>query len=133
MPIPGGNRDFHPPKVVNGSYGLFTTTGVCQVSFLNAQFDRDLLALVQTAREAIPRSLLKVRELIQRDIDDARVRADIVPYLRPPGGDTHPRFFPPIVAAVLPGPRDQPLERRYPTAGRATAGRGDRTGRTATS
>src|SRR5207249_9141595 len=40
-------------------------------------------------------------ELIQRDIDDERVRTEIVSYLKPQPGTDHPRFFPPIVLAVL--------------------------------
>ena len=86
---------------VRGAFGSFTSSGHRQISYINTRFDHDQVGLLRTARQVFPREELKIRELIQRDIDDERVRTDIVGYLTPGSGGEHPRFFPPIVAAVV--------------------------------
>ena len=60
-----------------------------------------LLELLVPVREAFNLDDLDFDQLLQRDLDDFRVSEEIVPYLlgQPPSG---PRFFPPIVAVIVP-------------------------------
>lgn len=118
-PMPGAKLKIALTDYVRGAFGQFTAAGADQIAFVNTRFNKELLERVSTAREVIPRKQLKIRELIQRDIDDERVRDDIVAYLRPRrGGVDRPRFFPPIVVAVFPvGPsKAEPIARHYPPA-----------------
>jgi len=57
--------------------------------------------------------MLRIQELMQRDIDDDRVKNEIVPYLRIPASHTSARFFPPVLVALVPH-ADQKLLERYP-------------------
>src|SRR5690349_11335393 len=114
-----GQRQATLTDHVRGVFGRFTTSGPEQITFLTTQFDKRNLARVSTAREVFPRKYLRVRELIQRDIDDDRVREEIVTYLRPSGVTSGPRFFPPIIVAAFPvGVSGNPIADLYPAAAR---------------
>ena len=60
-----------------------------------------LLDLLVPVREAFKLSDLDFDQLLQRDLDDYRVSGEMIPYLL---GKTSsdPRFFPPIVAVIIP-------------------------------
>ena len=125
MPFPGVRPQPEMTDDIRGAFGSFTLVGPRQISFINTRFATNKLGLLKTARRIIPRELMTIRELMQRDIDDERVRTEIVAYLKPQAGIDSPRFFPPIVVAVL--VRDQnaigrlavryPGEARSPVAG----------------
>jgi len=74
-------------------------------------------------RERLFQNLLPVREifetkdlnfedLMQRDIDDGRVSTELIPYLLEPGAAV--KFFPPIVAVVVPVGSQKELLSSYP-------------------
>ena len=60
-----------------------------------------LLELLVPVREAFELHDLDFDQLLQRDLDDFRVSEEMVPYLL---GEisSHPRFFPPIIAVIVP-------------------------------
>ena len=60
-----------------------------------------LLELLVPVREAFDLQDLDFDQLLQRDLDDFRVSEEMVPYIL---GKTSsdPRFFPPIVAVIVP-------------------------------
>ena len=116
MAQPGMKKQLQFPHRVRGAFGTFASTGNRQISFITTRFDERKIAGVRTARQVLPRKTLKVNELMQRDIDDDRVRTQIVQYLNPDVGLSNSRFFPPLVIGILPrNPTDTavaPL--RYP-------------------
>ena len=65
-----------------------------------------LLDLLVPVREVFDLEALDFDHLLQRDLDDFRVSEEMVPYLlgEIPSGETlsDPRFFPPIVAVIVP-------------------------------
>ena len=65
-----------------------------------------LLDLLVPVREVFSIKDLDFDHLLQRDLDDYRVSEEMVPYLlgKMPSGETFsdPRFFPPIVAIIVP-------------------------------
>jgi hypothetical protein len=101
---------------LRGNFGFFTTRTPLQISFIASHIGTEKLSLLKTARQVLPRRELRISELMQRDIDDDRVRDEIVDrYLRPSAGIAHARFFPPLVVALL--VRDSSGDgtaRRYP-------------------
>jgi hypothetical protein len=80
-----------------------------------------LLDLLLPVREALTLEELDFDHLLQRDLDDYRVSTEMVPYLlgqkslnplaRNPTG---PRFFPPIVAVIVPVDASLKVAGRYP-------------------
>jgi hypothetical protein len=106
MALPGLNRRIQMSDSVRGAFGSFTTVGTKQLSYIMTRLDREQLRRVQTVRSVVPRKLLRIRELMQRDIDDDRVRSEIIQYLTPRDHISEARFFPPIVVALLPLARD---------------------------
>ena len=117
MAFPGVRPQPEMTDSIRGAFGLFTSVGPRQISFINTRFATNRLGLLKTARQVIPREQMTIRELMQRDIDDERVRTEIVTYLNPPEGIDSPRFFPPIVVAVLVRDQTTPgrFVERYPT------------------
>jgi hypothetical protein len=116
MAIPGANLKTRMTDSVRGSFGLFTNAGNRQIAYLNTRFLASELQQIKIVRQVIPRHVLRIRELMQRDIDDVRVRSEVVQYLTPQQGVIRARFFPPIVVAALPipSPTDFELPLLYP-------------------
>lgn len=61
-----------------------------------------LLRYLAPVREIFPFELLGFDEIMQRDIDDARVSTELIPYLLDAKARGTVKFFPPIVIVVLP-------------------------------
>ncbi len=65
-------------------------------------------------REIFQIEELSFDELIQRDLDDSRVAHDLIPYLLGETGQ-HARFFPPILAVLVPKRQDRSgISAQYP-------------------
>lgn len=63
--------------------------------------EKRLVGQLRPVREVLPTSTMDFNQLLQRDLDDHRVAANLVKYiLRPAAG--RPVYFPPVVAALLP-------------------------------
>jgi hypothetical protein len=116
MTVPGSSDEpEHFTDNLRGSFGYFTSKGKYQLAFVSTDFSLSRLRLLKTARQILPRKDLQLDELMQRDINDTRVRKEIIPYLRQ-GGGLNVKFFPPILVAVLPKQShddDSPAD-RYP-------------------
>ena len=117
MTLPGAKVRPKMTDSVRGAFGLFTNTGNLQIAYVSTRFKPEDLRLLKTVRQVVPRHVLRIRELMQRDIDDERVRSEVVRYLTPVEGVRRTRFFPPIVAAALPRPTepDFRLKDLYPS------------------
>jgi hypothetical protein len=76
-----------------------------------------LLKHLAPVREVFDFSRLSFGEIMQRDIDDARVSTEMIPYLLDPESRGLVKFFPPIVVVALPVKDGEPLE-FYPTVSR---------------
>jgi hypothetical protein len=101
MRLPGSVIERKMTNKLRGAFGSFTTTGALQMSFLTTRLGIDELKYLKTARQVLPRNILTIKELMQRDIDDKRVQQQIVNYLTPKSGQFNPVFFPPLVVAIL--------------------------------
>lgn len=60
------------------------------------------LNVLAPVRELFETKTLEFDEIMQRDIDDARVSADLIPYLLDPNSRDLVKVFPPIIVVVLP-------------------------------
>lgn len=76
-----------------------------------------LLSALTPVRETFEYSTLDFDEIMQRDIDDARVSAELVPYLLDEHSAGTIKLFPPIVVMVLPVEegKNRPANRYPPT------------------
>ena len=78
--------------------------------------DEAVLSHMAPVRELFDFASLEFDEIMQRDIDDARVSSELVPYLLDTNSRDLIKLFPPIVVIVLPvlDQANRP-DRRYPT------------------
>lgn len=72
------------------------------VSLSDDPQQRQLLDMLAPVREVFDQNELEFSELMQRDIDDARVSLDMIPYLIDSAHSGMIKLFPPIVAVLLP-------------------------------
>jgi hypothetical protein len=111
---------------IEGAMGTFSVTPAAPdspsipVKYIQTHitFDLDgghkerLFQNLQPVREVFQTKELGFEDLMQRDIDDGRVSTELIKYLLEPGNAV--KFFPPIVAVVVPvGPQKQLLS-SYP-------------------
>ena len=102
---------------LKGSVGQFSIAGnqpqdeaSLEVMYLSTHIGFDsadasnefMLRTLQPFRELFDYKELKFEEIMQRDIDDARVSTELIPYLLDAKAQGSIKFFPPIVAVVLP-------------------------------
>lgn len=71
------------------------------LDFENAA-NEEVLKHLAPVREIFPTADLEFDEIMQRDIDDARVSSDLVPYLLDRKSRDLVKLFPPIIVVVLP-------------------------------
>ncbi len=100
-----------------GSYGEFSVgTGTNQIRahYLltkvrpgqQGSWENQLATQMAPWREIFAIEELSFDELIQRDLDDSRVAHDLIPYLLGETGQ-HARFFPPVLAVLVPKREDR--------------------------
>ncbi len=117
-----GTPTAHFESFIYGSWGRFSSANG-EVLYLSTQVnlrgdsdhDRRLMDAVAPVRESLDVRELEFSELLQRDLDDYRVLTGLIPYLME--GSTsedkdspNTRFFPPILAIVLPFENGKPAE-----------------------
>lgn len=90
-------RDAESQKTVEVKYFL-THVGLNLLSGAN----EELLRHLAPVREVFPPRDLGFNEIMQRDIDDARVSSELVPYLLDRKSRDLVKIFPPIVVVVMP-------------------------------
>lgn len=64
--------------------------------------NEEVLKHLAPVREIFPTSELEFDEIMQRDIDDARVSSELVPYLLDHRSRDLVKLFPPIIVVVMP-------------------------------
>lgn len=112
---------------IKGSIGSFFVSGneetSTRVQFLQTHVtltaegghSEKLLQMLKPVREVFPVRELDFEQIMQRDIDDARVSTDLIPYLLGKSRYGLVKFFPPIIVVVLPkGKNNQPAD-YYPS------------------
>jgi hypothetical protein len=74
-----------------------------------------MLSYLAPVRELFDPGTLEFDEIMQRDLDDARVSSELIPYLLDPGTKDLVKLFPPIIVVVLPteGNENRPAN-KYP-------------------
>ncbi len=120
MPAP---KAFQPnwDYMIPGSYGSFESpSGTVHYLQTKARIGidgdigpaRTLSDLLLPAREVLSIKDLTFGQLLQRDLDDARVADKLIPYLfgEQEGGGQGPSFFPPVTAVLLPFEGQMPLD-----------------------
>lgn len=102
---------------VQGTLGSFTTpAGRVDYIMTKARLGEDandperrLTKSLAPVREVMEAGDLDFNQLLQRDLDDFRVSAKLIPYLLTQKA-TGPAFFPPVVAALLPFKNKRPSQ-----------------------
>lgn len=90
-------------QAVNGSKSLEVLYLETHIGFDSAIASNEaMLRQLEPVREIFDFQTLGFDEIMQRDIDDARVTIDLIPYLLDAGANNTIKFFPPIVIVVLP-------------------------------
>ena len=64
--------------------------------------ETQLLDELAPVREIFDSNSLNFDEIMQRDIDDARVSSKLIPYILEESASDRIKFFPPIVVVLLP-------------------------------
>lgn len=108
LPLQGSVGSFQVGKGLSGQHSievkyLLTYVGL-DFSFSS---NDDLLSEMAPVREIFDFNSLDFDEIMQRDIDDARVSKDLIPYLLDEGSVDLIKLFPPIVVVVLPVEADR--------------------------
>ncbi len=76
--------------------------------------DEKLLRKLAPVREIFDPRVLDFDEIMQRDIDDARVSSELIPYILDDRTQDLIKFFPPIVVVVLPTDQNRRPASYYP-------------------
>ncbi len=101
------------PKLGNGS--ILVRYIQTHVRFpLDDSHQQRLFENLVPVREIFGAKDLGFEEIMQRDIDDARVSSSLIPYLLSVGRGEQVKFFPPIVAVAIPVSVDKQLLDCYP-------------------
>jgi len=97
---------------MSGDFGVFYTDNKSPVFYLNTSFDINDIDKLTAVRDVLDISEIDFEELVQRDLDDFRIRRDISNYLTDGIGY---KFFPPIVVAVTqPEVDNKSIKKFYP-------------------
>lgn len=99
-----------------GSFGRFVTGNSFPIEYVMVNLNSSQLKKLTFARDIRP-DKIDFDLLIQRDIDEDRVKDKIEPYLYQKGSEkemsTRAAFFPPLLAAIIPTDNNKMLE-HYP-------------------
>ncbi|HFQ5219532.1 TPA: hypothetical protein ACGUTS_003010 [Vibrio vulnificus] len=100
-----------------GSFGRFSTIDNFPIEFFLTTFDVEQLSDLTFAREIKPASI-DFEQLLQRDIDEERVKNEIEPYLtssdlKPSEKKAKSVFFPPLLVAAVPV-ENKTMQSHYP-------------------
>ena len=100
------------PMQIAGDFGTFFTDSNAPVFYLNTSFNIDDIQYIKPVREILDVSEVDFDELVQRDLDDFRIKRDIINYLVDKMGY---KFFPPIVVAITqPDENKNTIKNNYP-------------------
>ncbi|QTY26354.1 DNA sulfur modification protein DndB [Flavobacterium sp. CS20] len=99
-------------RSIYGTFGQFFTHNNSPVFYLNTALPIDNINWIKPVRDILNISEVDFDELVQRNLDDSRIKNDISQYLITDKGY---KFFPPIVSAfVAPTEKKDSIKNRYP-------------------
>lgn len=99
-------------RSIYGTFGQFFTHNNSPVFYLNTALPIDNINWIKPVRDILNISEVDFDELVQRNLDDSRIKNDISQYLI---SDKGYKFFPPIVSAfVAPTEKKDSIKNRYP-------------------
>ena len=96
---PGGQSPDVYKETLRGHYGEFTSDTSFPLSYIQTVVRMEDIDLLKTATEAFSTSSLDFEELIQRDIDQVRVKSIVDDYLKL--GKDRVLFFPPLLVSLV--------------------------------
>lgn len=100
--IPGTVGSFRVSKEAGANAGIEVKYILTHVTLSQKAGQTQLLDMLAPVREVFDLKQLDFDEIMQRDIEDARVSLDLVPYLLDSSMSGQIKLFPPIVVVVLP-------------------------------
>lgn len=100
--VPGMIGTFRVSKEDDLFKGVEVRYLLTHITLSQTQGQTQLLDMLAPVREVFDLKQLGFDEIMQRDIDDARVSLDLIPYLLDSSTSGQIKLFPPIVAIVLP-------------------------------
>jgi hypothetical protein len=100
--IPGTVGSFRVSKEAGAKTGVEVKYILTHVTLSQKSGQTQLLDMLAPVREVFDLKQLDFDEIMQRDIEDARVSLDLVPYLLDSSVSGQIKLFPPIVVVVLP-------------------------------
>ncbi len=100
--LPGTIGTFRVSSEDGGSAGVEVRYLLTHVTLSERQGQAQLLNMLAPVREVFDLKQLGFDEIMQRDIDDARVSLELIPYLLDTSTTGLIKLFPPIVAVALP-------------------------------
>lgn len=100
--IPGTVGSFRVSKEAGATAGIEVKYILTHVTLSQKAGQTQLLDMLAPVREVFDLKQLDFDEIMQRDIEDARVSLDLVPYLLDSSMSGQIKLFPPIVVVVLP-------------------------------
>lgn len=108
LPLQGSVGSFRVGTGVEGQQSLEVKYFLTHVGLNFATGTNDaLLSELAPVREIFDFETLEFDEIMQRDIDDARVSAELIPYLLDESSKDLVKLFPPIIVVVLPVHEDR--------------------------
>ena len=100
--LPGTIGTFRVSSEDGKSAGIEVRYLLTHVTLSEKQGQAQLLSMLAPVREVFDLKQLGFDEIMQRDIDDARVSLELIPYLLDSSTSGQIKLFPPIVAVALP-------------------------------
>lgn len=100
--LPGTIGTFRVSSEDGASAGIEVRYLLTHVTLSEKQGQAQLLSMLAPVREVFDLKQLGFDEIMQRDIDDARVSLELIPYLLDSSTSGQIKLFPPIVAVALP-------------------------------
>lgn len=100
--VPGTIGTFRVSSEDGKSAGVEVRYLLTHVTLSEKSTQAQLLSMLAPVREVFDLKQLGFEEIMQRDIDDARVSLELIPYLLDTSTSGQIKLFPPIVAVALP-------------------------------
>jgi len=113
MAIPQRREEHYKLKVI-GKSGIFDMGNDIHVEYLQTSLSVDQIEEISSVRKEFKRGELPFDLMMQREIDDERIKNELIPYLI----DNELSFFPPITVVILEVDNNRetsiPIKEKYP-------------------
>ncbi len=95
--VPDINEENYKLKII-GKSGLFKTRCNAAVEYIQSSLKISQLKSIEPVRKKFEKGELNFELMLQRDLDDERVKKELIPYLK---REKQLSFFPPILVVIL--------------------------------